>query len=321
MRTLVTGGTGFIGLHVVRCLLKAGHQVVSFSHNGQPDDAARRFVGSASVEWCDGDVLDSEQLRRIIADRRADSLVHCVAVTAIGASEAPWARRAAEVNVAGVVAVAEAARHARIERLVYVSSATVYGATDPALALDEDAASSARPRDVYAISKRAGEGLFLRCLELFDLRGHIVRLSAPYGPMETPSDSREHMSPIWSWCRAALAGNAVTLDADLQRDFTYAEDSGRGIVQALMSAESGNTFNIACGCNQEFSSILRVLHDLVPGFEFDIREGGKSDAFMLHGQRGPLSIDRAGRDLGFAPRYDLRRGLQEYLAWLRHNPY
>lgn len=321
MRTLVTGGTGFVGLHVIRCLLRAGHEVVSFSHDGEPKDVARRFVGDGVVAWCDGDVLDGERLRRIAAEHRVDSLVHAAAVTAIGAAEAPWARRTAEVNVAGTVAVLEAARDARIARLVYVSSATIYGACDPMQAIDETASSSARPRDVYGICKQAGEGLFLRCLDLFGLRGNIVRLSAVYGPMETPSDSRDNMSPIWAWCRAALAGTPVVLDANLRRDFTYAEDSAAGIVLALAHGGSGEAYNIASGQGHDFASVLATLRELVPGFAFDIRAGGKVDPFMRDSQRGPLSIERARRDLGFAPAYDIGKGLRAYLDWLRHNPY
>jgi nucleoside-diphosphate-sugar epimerase len=321
MRVLVTGGAGFMGLHVVRALVQSRHEVVSFSLVGAPGPAALDFIGPAPVEWVAGDIRDVDALEQALAATDIDAVVHLAAVTSIGASERDALRAAAEVNVGGVAAVIDAARRRRIARLLHISSAVVYGATDPAVPLDEDAAWTATQIDAYAITKWAGERLFFRALELYGLTGGAVRISAPFGPMENPSESRQVMSPIWSWCRHALAGEPIEIAADLVRDFTYAEDAAAGIAQAFEVGIPGRVYNIASGHNHRFSDVLRTLVSLVEGTAFHIGGKAGAESHFAAQLRGPLSIERARRELDFAPRYDLRRGLAAYLAWLREHPF
>lgn len=317
MSILVTGGTGFVGVHVVARLAKLGETVVTLSAEGDMDGASRDFLGPARerVTCVKGDVLDLDMLRAVMDRHGVDRVIHGAAVTAIGDLEPEAARQAAVVNVGGTATVLEAARLAGVNRFVHLSSASVYGATDPDVPLEEDAALA--PRGIYGITKRAAEDVVRRYFELFAMEGAILRLSAPYGPLERPNPLRTVMSPVFHWCRAALNGDEVELADDLVRDLTYVPDTARCVVLALLKTDlKHQVYNASCGENLRFSDILAVLGRIRSGFRFRLKEGGTLSAFFRDSLRGPLSMKRAREDLGFTPQFDIETGLSRYLEWL-----
>ena len=321
MSVLVTGGTGFVGIHVTAQLAESGESVVAFSAEGELDDVARDFLGPARerVTCVKGDVLDLESLRATIDRHGADRVIHGAAITAIGDLEPEAARQAALVNVGGTATVLEAARLAGVKRFVHLSSASVYGAADPRVPLDEEA--PLEPNGIYGITKRAGEDIVRRYLELFGVDGVILRLSAPYGPLERPNPLRTVMSPVFHWCRAALNGDEVELADDLERDLTYVSDTARCVVLAFQSSKLRHgVYNASCGENLRFSDILAALARVRPGFRFRLKEGGKLSPFFRDSLRGALFMERARTDLGFVPRYDIESGLSRYLEWLERHP-
>lgn len=321
MSVLVTGGTGFVGTHVVAQLASLGERVVALSAEGELDEAARDLLGQAlaKVTCVKADVLDLGALCAAMEEHAVDRVIHAAAVTAIGDLEVEAARSAALVNVGGGATVLEAARLAGVTRFVHLSSASVYGATDPAVPLEETAPLA--PGGIYGITKRAGEEVVRRCLELFGMSGVILRLSAPYGPLERPNPLRTVMSPVYEWCRAALNGDEVELTDDLQRDLTYVADTARCVVLALRKQHlKYPVYNASCGENLRFSDILAALARVWPGFRFRRKEGGSLSPFFRASLRGPLSMNRAREELGFEPRYDIERGLRRYLQWLERHP-
>ena len=321
MSVLVTGGTGFVGIHVTAQLAESGESVVAFSAEGELDDVARDFLGPARerVTCVKGDVLDLDTLLATMDRHGADRVIHGAAITAIGDLEPEAARQAALVNVGGTATVLEAARLAGVKRFVHLSSASVYGAADPAIPLEEDAALG--PRGIYGITKRAGEELVHRYFELFGMDGAVLRLSAPYGPLERPNPLRTVMSPVFHWCRAALNGEEVELAEDLVRDLTYVSDTARCVVLAFLKPDLKHlVYNASCGENLRFSDILAALARVRSDFRFRLSEGGTLASFFRDSLRGPLSMRRAREDLAFVPQYDIESGLSRYLRWLERHP-
>ena len=160
-----------------------------------------------------------------------------------------------------------------------------------------------------------------RYLELFGVDGVILRLSAPYGPLERPNPLRTVMSPVFHWCRAALNGDEVELADDLERDLTYVSDTARCVVLAFQSPKLRHgVYNASCGQNLRFSDILAALARVRPGFRFRLKEGGELSPFFRDSLRGALFMERARTDLGFVPRYDIENGLSRYLEWLEEHP-
>lgn len=320
MSILVTGGTGFVGLHLLKALADGSEPVLSLSTSGALEETAREFLGEAvgRIRVLKGDVTDVEALRRLAHEEQVRTIVHAAAITAIGDTEARLAYGAVRVNVGGTAALLEAAREVALRRFVYVSSATNYGPCDPRVPIPED--QPLRPLGIYAVTKVAAENLALRYAELFNIPAAIVRISAPYGPLERPTGGRQVMSPLYEWCRAALAGGSVSLEADLERDFTYIADTVEGLRLVCRAPQLPHTvYNIACGQNLRFSEILATLQRIRPALTI-ARADRKMDPFFAQSLRGPLDITRARKDLGFAPRYDLEAGLREYLAWLAQHP-
>lgn len=320
MSVLVTGGTGFVGLHLLKVLAGGPDAVLSLSTTGALEEAAREFLADrlTGIRVLKGDVTDADALRRLVQDEGVHTIVHAAAITAIGETERRMPYAAVRINVGGTAAVLEAACAVPLRRFVYVSSATIYGSGDPDRPIPED--QPLRPLGVYGITKQAAEGLVLRYAELFGVPAAIARISAPYGPLERPTGGRQVMSPLYDWCRAALADGAVSLEADLLRDFTYVADTVEGISLICQAPRLPHAvYNIALGRNLRFSEILATLQRLRPGLRVTRAEHGV-DAFFAQSLRGPLDITRAQGDLGFAPRYDLEAGLREYLGWLAHHP-
>ena len=321
MSVLVTGGTGFVGIHVAAQLAELGESVVTLSVERDLDDASREFLGAGRerVTCVKGDILDLDLLRGAMERHGVDRIIHGAAVTAIGDLEPEAARQAAVVNVGGTATVLEAARLAGVMRFIHLSSASVYGATDPDVPLEEDAALE--PRGIYGITKRAGEDIVRRYFELFGMEGAIMRLSAPYGPLERPNPLRTVMSPVFDWCRAALNGDEVELADDLVRDLTYVSDAARCVVLAFLKSDlPHHIYNASCGENLRFSDILAALARVRPSFRYRLKEGGMLSPFFRDSLRGPLSMKRAKEDLGFVPEYDIESGLSHYLEWLERHP-
>ncbi len=317
MSVLVTGGTGFVGIHVAAQLAEMGEAVVTLSLEGKLDRCALEFIGAASerITCVEGTVLDLGRLRWIVDRYGVDRVIHGAAITAIGKLEKEAAHQAVAANVSGTATVLEAARLAGLKRFIHLSSASVYGSTDPELALEEDAILE--PRDIYGITKRAGEDLARRYFDLYHMDGAILRLSAPYGPLERINPLRAVMSPVFHWCRAALKGEEVELAEDLVRDLTYVSDAARCVVLAFHSPKLRHrVYNASCGENFRFSDILAVLARVRPGFRFRLKKGRGSSSFFRDSLRGPLSMKRAREDLGFEPQYDIESGLRRYLEWL-----
>lgn len=321
MSVLVTGGTGFVGTHLVAQLVELGESVLALSVEGELDDVSRDLVGPARdrVTCVKGDILDLDGLCTVMNQHGVDRVIHGAAVTAIGDLERKTARQAAVVNVGGTATILEAARLTQVERFVQLSSASVYGPTDPDLPVDED--SPLEPLGIYGITKRAGEDLVRRYVELFGIDGIILRLSAPYGPLEKPNPVRTVMSPVFHWCRAALNGDEVELTDNLVRDLTYVSDTARCVVLASRKATPGyRVYNASYGENLRFSDILQSLTRIRPGFRFRVKATGGGASFFKDSLRGPLSMKRAREDLGFAPQYDIEHGLGRYLDWLERHP-
>ena len=321
MTTLLTGGTGFVGIHVMRQLVEQGETVVSVSTSGSLDDTARQFLGNLGerVICVKADILDLGKLREEIRRLSVKTVVHGAAITAIGELEHEVPHQAVMVNVGGTATILEASRCEGISRFIYLSSATVYGSGDPCIPLREE--TFLNPTGIYAITKRAGEEIVSRYFDLFGMDGAIIRISAPYGPLERPSGRRTVMSPLFGWCQTAVAGGEVVLEEDLERDFTYVVDTARVVMLACQVRTLANRiYNASSGCNVSFSKVLETLSRLRPKLRVRYAEIGGSSSFFRESLRGPLSIARAREDLGFSPEYNIERGLRSYLEWRERHP-
>lgn len=285
MKVLVTGSAGFLGGHVTRCFLEAGHDVVGFDL--KPSPGVVSFVG---------DLTDPKDVDRAV--RGVDVVVH---VGAIGdvylAGKDPVL--AAKVNVVGTAQVVEAAlRHGA--RIVYASTWEVYGEPEYE-PIDEE--HPTRPDHPYSVTKLAGESLVLAACRLRGLSAIALRLGTAYG-----SGLRGN-SVFRIFIDRARRREPITIQGDGSqgRQFTHASDIARAFELAARSEESGFALNIVA---PETVSIKELAERVVERFPTRLLFGPPRPGDV---PPALVSSEKAQAVLGWAPRVSFEQGMSELL--------
>jgi UDP-N-acetylglucosamine 4-epimerase len=314
----VTGAAGFIGSALVEELLALGQEVVgldnfSTGHRSNLEDVAARCDGG-SFRFVEGDIRRPEDCAE--AFRGADVVLHQAALGSVPRSiENPAATH--DHNVNGFLNVLVAVRDARVPRLVFASSSSVYG-DHPALPKEEDRVG--RPLSPYAASKVANElyaGVFGR---VYGVQTVGLRYFNVFGRRQSPEGPYAAVIP--RWVRAILSGEPCIIngDGETSRDFCYVDN----VVQAnLLAATTANpaavdaVFNVACGERTTLNELFGAIRD---GLAEEQRSLAGAEPVYTEFRKGDVrhslaSIDRARTLLEYAPTHRLREGLQAALAW------
>jgi UDP-glucose 4-epimerase len=294
-RVLVTGGSGFIGSHVVDKLADAGYEPRIYDLQHSPHHEP------GSVDTSIGNLFDADALRKAMED--CDAVVHLAAYADVGiVADKPVA--AEECNSRGTMAVLEAAR-ATGTRVVYGSTIWVYGACGDGL-IDEEAPLGL-PDHLYTASKLAGEMYCTSYAELYDVPCTILRFGIPYGPRARPAA----VIPIF--VSKALKGEPLTIAGDgLQtRRFVYVEDLAEGVVAAIARGAENRVYNLAGDETVTIRELADVVSDLLDDTEI-VHTPGRNGDFG----GAVISNERAAEELGWRASTPLREGVRRYLAWL-----
>lgn len=297
---LVTGGAGFIGSHLVDALLARGARVrvLDDLSNGSLGNLAH---AASRIDFVEGDIRVADTCRR--ACEGATFVFHEAARGSVPRSMAEPAVTIA-INVAGTANVFAAARDARVERVVYASSSSVYGDAET---LPKREGEEGKPLSPYAVSKVMNEELadvFARC---YGMRLVGLRYFNVYGPRQDPEGAYAAVIP--RFFKACLAGEAPVVygDGEQSRDFTYVADAVAANFAAAVApaASCGRAYNVAGGRR----STVNELADLVRGA---VGRGLPSE----HRPERPGDIPHSLADLtqaragfGYAPSVELREGL------------
>ncbi len=303
--SLVTGGAGFIGSHLVEALLARGKKVRVLDNFSTGDEANLQSVRDR-IEVIDGDITDLETVRA--AMRRVDLVFHQAALASVPRSVAdPVATHRACVD--GTLHVLIAARDARVRRVVYAASSSAYGNSERLPKRESDAAMPLSP---YAVSKLAGEQYCAAFSNVYGLETVRLRYFNVFGPRQAPDSPYAAVVPLF--IRAMLAGRSPVLHGDgLQsRDFTYIDD----VIQAnLLAAEapgvSGRLYNVACGRRTTLLEIVERLNAIL-GTNIEPTHTEARPGDVRHSQ---ADITRANEDLGYTPRMDVERGLNKCVEY------
>jgi UDP-glucose 4-epimerase len=307
--TLVTGGGGFIGGHLVDRLLELGH-AVRVLDNFSTGHRANLRRALAHIELIEGDLRDPDTVRR--ATQGAEIVLHQGALPSVPRSVND-PRTTNAVNVEGTLNVLLAARDAGVRRVVVASSSSVYGDT-PTLPKVET--MPPMPRSPYAISKLAAEQYTCAFAALYGLEAVALRYFNVFGPRQDPTS--QYAGVIALFCTAALRGRPYTVQGDgLQsRDFTYVENAVQANLLAATAPDvAGQVFNIACGQRITLLDMVAILNRLA-GRELPVEYGPPRAGDVRHSL---ADIGRARQLLGYAPAVDVAEGLARTLAWYREN--
>jgi UDP-glucose 4-epimerase len=229
IRSLVTGGSGFIGSHVVDALRDAGHEVIVLDR-----EPPRHRL---DVEFRAADIKD---LQAVCDAMQGVDYVHHVAAVANVNHAFDRPIDCIEVNVLGTAHVLEAARRANAKRVVFASSVWVYNGTPDAEVSEDTPLHMPGPGHIYTSSKIASELLLHDYAALYNVPVTVLRYGIPYGPRMRP----ELLIP--AFLKRALTGQALQMSGDgsQARNFVYVEDLARAHVLALAESCANQTFNL-----------------------------------------------------------------------------
>ena len=321
MSVFLTGGSGFVGLNIIEQLLTRGDSVVSFSLAPPPARAKKAFNQLAgTLRHVDGDVCDAAAVDEALAQSGARRVIHAAVITAGVDREGRDPTSIVSTNIHGTVNVLEAARRQGVERFIYLSSASVYGANSQRNDTLSEEHTAPLPESLYAVTKYAGEGIARRYGAVFPMQAVAARLSAVFGRWEHDTGLRDTLSPPYLLTAMAAAGDAVVLADEGQRDWIYGPDVAVGIIALLDAGDlRHDVYNIGTGRTWSLGQWCEKLAAWRPAFSY--RLAGKSDsgATLDPGRRSPLSVERIFEDTAYNPRFGLTEAFDDYLRWMEES--
>jgi UDP-glucose 4-epimerase len=304
MRTLVTGGAGFIGSNLVDALLARGDEVtvVDDLSTGRRENLEGALAAGATL--AEADIRDRAAVEGIATEARPEVVFHLAAQIDVRKSVADPAFDAS-INVGGTANVLEAARAAGAGRVVFTSTGgAIYGEGDGQdLPLSEDAPLA--PEAPYGQSKFAAEGYLSLYERLYGLSSVSLRLGNVYGPRQDPLGEA---GVIAIFCGRLRAGERPTVfgDGRQTRDYIYVGD----VVAAALAAagsEATGAINVGTGVETDVLELVRQLGELggADGFEPELAPARTGEV-----QRISIDPSRAERELGWTAQTGLEDGLR-----------
>ncbi len=303
---LVTGGAGFIGSHLVDGLLAEGYRVrvldnLSTGKRSNLDPVLSR------IEWVQGDLRREKDVRRAV--KGVNYILHAAANRAVLRSvDQPLETN--EVNITGTLRLLVAARDAKVKRLVFSSSSSVYGNTTKFPSEENDLLS---PESPYAASKAVGEYYCRIFASIYGLETVCLRYFNVFGPRQNPESRYSAVIPIFIDCLLKKESPEIHWDGKQSRDFSYVDNVVHGNLRALkVPGVSGEVFNIAC--HEEFSVL-----DILEGLEEILNIRGAKPIFRPKRagdvRRTYAAIGKARQLLNFKVQTRFKEGLRKTVEW------
>lgn len=298
-KVAVTGGSGFIGSHVVDALIDAGHQVTVIDHRVRPH--------RADVGYEDVDLMDLSSV--LAATRGMEHVFHLAAVSNVNyAYKYPVYTTA--LNVMGTAHVMEAARINGAKRVYLASTVWVYNGAPSGKPADETVPFYLEGAGhIYTSTKMAAEMICHNYHQLYQVPFTVLRYGIPYGPRMR----EELLIPIF--LKKALNGQPLTVSGkgDQYRNFVYVRDMAEAHVLAMKDAAANQTYNLEGRRKVTVLEVAEGLKKLVGDqvkIEFTPERpgdfGGKE-----------ISAEKARRDLGWQPSVEFEDGLKRTVEWFR----
>ncbi|MBL0373268.1 NAD-dependent epimerase/dehydratase family protein [Rhizobium sp. KVB221] len=331
MKYFITGTAGFIGFHLARRLLEAGHQVSGYDGMTPYYDVRLKEARHAALKQFEtfephiAMLEDRQHLEDAIGTSRPDVIVHLAAQAGVRYSlENPDAY--IQSNLIGSWNLLESARKAECKHLLLASTSSVYGANDSIPFRETDRADE--PLTIYAATKKSMEAMAHCQSHLHKIPTTVFRFFTVYGPWGRPDMA------LFKFTKAILENHEIEIygEGQMSRDFTFIDDLVEGIVRlsAIVPAEANRVHdpagidtlskvapyrvvNIGGGQPQGLMDFVTVLEEVL---------GKKTSHKMLPMQKGDVPRTFAAPDLlyaltGYQPDTDLKTGIAAFVEWYR----
>lgn len=314
MKIFVTGTAGFIGSHLAHSLLDDGHEVIGLDnfndYYGVQLKLDRHVLleGRKGYTGIKGDLTDYNLLTSNFQQHKPDRVCHLAAQAGVRYSIThPFAYQKA--NLEGHLNILEACRHAKIQRLVYASSSSVYGGNKKVPFSESDPVDS--PISLYAATKKADELMSHTYTHLYGLQTVGLRFFTVYGPWGRPDMA------YWTFTEAMLKGAAIPVFnyGKMERDFTYITDIVTGVKAALFAdgLDPYEIFNLGNNKPENLMDFIKTLADAL---------GVEPKMEMLPMQPGDVpvtfaDISKARKKLGYEPAVPISAGIPKFIKWYK----
>ena len=299
MRILVTGGAGFIGSHVSRLLLDQGHQVNIIDSL----ITGHRNAINAGANFIEGDIRDETKILQAL--RNVDAVIHMAGLIIVPESVKDPIKYT-ENNIGGSISLLEAMRKSNVKKIIFSSSACVYG-TPQTLPIKEDA--PLHPDNPYGATKAAVES-FLQAYHVnFGFDSIILRYFNPYGPGE---DHEPETHAVPNFIKAALNKKPIPLywKGEQVRDFIYIDDLAQAHIDVL-KVSGYQVFNIGTEKGVKVKDVLDLIFQII-GYKVPTEDLGKRPGDV---SANYASSEKINKVAGWKAKVDLKEGLQRTIDY------
>lgn len=309
MRALVTGGSGFIGSNIVKLLIENGYdvRVIDNLSSGYIINIAS-FIADRKVEFVGGDIRDYLAVDKAMKD--VDVVFHLAA--SVGRQRSlDNPQLDSEVNLIGTINILEAMRKNGVPRIVYSSSAAMFGElVTPTI--DENHPQNAD--SPYGVSKLAGEKMILAYSGIYGITGVCLRYFNIYG-VNQRFDMYGNVIPIFA--NRIYSGEPIIIygDGTQTRDFVNVHDVARANFLASVDAKNTDVFNLGSGGSITINRLAEMMQE-ISGIKVGIEYAPERPADVKHCKANATKVKEC---LGFVAEEELYKGLIEYLAWYKDN--
>ena len=301
MKSLVTGGAGFIGSHLVDALVSKGHEVVVLDNfsTGRPENL-EHVKNSIQIVECDLGILGDWHNNF----KGVDWVFHLAALADIVPSiQHPEAYFRA--NVDGTFNVLQACIKADAKRFLYAASSSCYGIPDgyPTTELAE-----IRPQYPYALTKRMGEELVMHWAQIYKIPALSLRFFNVFGPRSRTSGTYGAVFGVF--LAQKLAGQPFTVvgDGSQTRDFTFVSDIVAALIAAAESDKQGGIYNVGSG----YTTSVNKLVELLEGNKINIpKRPGEPDCTFA-------DITKIKNEIGWIPKVSVEEGVSEIIKHIEY---
>jgi len=300
LQILVTGGAGFIASNIVDELINDGYKVIVVDNlsSGKKENLNK------NAEFYHMDIRDAE-LEKIFKDNSITYVIHHAAQIDVQKSLAEPIFDA-ENNILGTINLLDNCRDYEVEKIIYASSAAVYGEPDY-LPIDEE--HSIKAMSPYGISKYTPEQYIKMYSKLYDIKYSIFRYANVYGPRQDPKGEGGVIS---IFVDKMLAGEKSIIfgDGKQTRDFIYVNDIVKANIMALNKGDN-IVVNISTETRESVNDLVKYLNEILEtNIDAVYKNARKGD--ILHSS---LKNNRAEELLGWTPEYDLKEGLKQTVEY------
>ena len=310
MRLLVTGGAGFIGSHLVEKMLQDGHVVHcldnfnDYYHPHIKRENIRTALNHPDYRLFEGDILDPAFLSSVFSAHPYDGVVHLAARAGVRPSiQDPLLYE--KVNIQGTMHLLEMCRLSRINKFIFASSSSVYGANHKVPFSEDDAVDN--PVSPYAATKKAGELICYTYHHLYGISVTCLRFFTVYGPRQRPDMA------IMKFARLIKDGEPVPVygRGKSRRDYTFIDDILQGVLCAMDQCDGYHIFNLGESKTVELLYVIELLQGALgrkARIEFHPEQPGDVPVTFA-------DVSRARAQLKYNPQISIEDGIKLFIEW------